>query len=195
MDDKLKIFTIGHSTQSQKDFLALIKKNHIDVVIDVRSTPYSRIAPQFNREDLKIFLKENHVIYGYMGDVLGARYTDPTVLTEDGQVDFSKVALLPSFNQGINRLFKGMPNYRIALMCSEQDPLTCHRFGLISKVLTDKGVEVYHITPVGLVSEKDLEEKLIQTYYKHIDVFFLTESPRDQAFKLLNKKIGYENDE
>ena len=100
-----------------------------------------------------------------MGDLLGARHTETDVLTDNGQVDFKKVANLPSFKQGISRLIKGMEKYRIALMCSERDPMTCHRFGLISKVLTDNNVEVLHITTDRVIPEKELEDKIERYQY------------------------------
>ena len=195
MTGKLRIYTIEHSTISPSDFLELLTKNKIEVLVDVRSMPYSKIAPQFNKEMLKSLLTKNNVRYGYMGDLLGARHTETDVLTDNGQVDFKKVANLPSFKQGISRLIKGMEKYRIALMCSERDPMTCHRFGLISKVLTDNNVEVLHITTDRVIPEKELEDKLIKIYYKQIDCFFSAESPREQAYRLLNKKIGYEHEE
>ena len=192
------IWTIGHSTHNIEDFLSLLRKNQIDTIVDVRTTPYSKFAPQFNRELLRHFLKEENIYYIPMGDSLGARHQDKGVLFEDGQVDFRKVQETRLFQDGISRLEKGIEKgYRIALMCSEKEALDCHRFGLISSFLSKNGMEILHIYPDRTISQKDLEDRLLERYRKQLPQPNLFEpnitraEQLDKAYYLQNRDIGY----
>jgi uncharacterized protein (DUF488 family) len=128
-----QIFTIGHSTDTIETFIEYLKRHQIDTVVDVRSIPYSRFASQFNKEDLSASLKEKNIFYIPMGNNLGGRYTERELLFEDGKVDFSKVVLTDRFQEGIYRVETGIKKgYKIVLMCSEKNPIECHRFSLIS---------------------------------------------------------------
>lgn len=195
------LFTIGHSNQSQEDFLGLLKRYDINCIVDVRSVPASKYSPQFNLESLKWFMKANNIQYLHFGDEFGARRTD--CLNEKGQVDFELVAKTPLFIQGTKRLMRGQEKgFRISLMCSEANPLECHRFSLISRFFHEKGIEVLHILKDGeLVSHASLENLMIDEYLhskKHllpeVDQLFGTytlENQRRDAYRLKNKEIGY----
>ena len=193
-----QLHTVGHSIYVMKDFISLLKKNSINTIVDVRSTPYSKFASQYNRETLKYYLKENKICYIFMGDLLGARYEDKSLLFDDGKVNFKKVQEIKSFQDGIIRLDKGITKgYNISLMCSEKEAFDCHRFGLISEFLTRNSIDVAHIYPDKIVSQKILEQQLLKKYDKKIpkaDLFNpdITESLRMQlAYKLRNKDIAY----
>ena len=141
-------FTIGHGNYPTDLFIDAVRSAGIDTIIDVRSTPYSRFNPHFNRENLEKFLKESAINYRFMGDRLGGRYTDPSVLFPDGTVDYRKVQETKLFKEGIGRLLAIISGGRkIALMCAEKEPERCHRFVLISPVLQSKGISVVHIRP------------------------------------------------
>lgn len=191
-----KIFTIGHSTHKLDNFANLIKKYNIDVVVDVRSIPYSKYADWFNKENLAFFLKKNKFFYIFMGDSLGARWENRGVIFEDGKVDFSKVMETKKFQDGISRILRGVEKgYNIALMCSEKEAFDCHRFSLISRFLRDK-LDIYHIYPNKLVSQKELEEKLIKKYKKFLPEKNLFEEVSEKerlnlAYTLRNKDIAY----
>lgn len=168
MKSDLKIFTIGHSTNSIEYFFDLIEKNGIDTVVDVRSIPYSRFANQFNKENLVKFFKSKKIYYLSMGDSLGARVENQEFLSDDGSVDFLKVMKSREFLKGISRVEEGVKKgYKIVLMCSERDPLKCHRFSLISRFLSQKGYEIFHIVGSEVIHHSKLEEKLIQYYKKN----------------------------
>jgi len=152
-----EIYTIGHSTHTLDKFYEMLREYKIDVLVDVRSIPFSKYASQFNQDNLKTFLKSKNIYYIFMGSNLGARWNNKNLIFEDGKVNFEKVRRTKEFQEGIKRLEKGIQKgYRIALMCSEKEALDCHRFVLISPVLDDLGYEVFHIYPGYILSQKDL---------------------------------------
>jgi hypothetical protein len=178
------------------NFISLLKKNEINTIVDVRSTPYSKFASQYNREDLKYYLKKNKICYIFMGDLLGARYEDKALLFDDGKVDFQKVQETVSFQTGISRLEKGVAKgYSVSLMCSEKEAFDCHRFGLISKYIDENltDIDIKHIYPDKVLSQKDLENQLLKTYNKHIDYLGLhiDKTPIEQAYLFRNQDIAY----
>ena len=196
--NKKQLYTIGHSVYEMKGFILLLKKNNIDTIVDVRSTPYSKFVSQYNREILEKYLRENKIYYIFMGDLLGARYEDKSLLFDDGKVNFKKVQEIKSFQDGITRLDKGITKgYSMSLMCSEKEAFDCHRFGLVSEFLTKNSIDVNHIYPDKVVSQKILEQQLLKKYDKKLpkaDLFNLdiTENLQMQlAYELRNKDIAY----
>ncbi len=191
-----ELYTIGHSIYEIDDFILLLKKNQINTIVDVRSTPYSKFASQYNREFLKNYLKENRIYYIFMGDLLGARYEDKDLLFDDGKVNFQKVQETITFQTAITRLEKGIvKGYSISLMCSEKEAFDCHRFGLISKYI-DKNIydiNIKHIYSDKILSQKDLESRLLKKYNKHIDYLGLNidMTPLEQAYLFRNQDIAY----
>src|SRR5262245_1344313 len=120
----LELYTIGHSTHSCSQFLDLLVQHRISAICDVRSAPYSRLHPQFNRESLQRELARHHIAYVFLGEELGARSSDPSCY-EAGKVQYDRLAATDAFRQGIERVKQGIQRYRVALMCAEQDPLAC----------------------------------------------------------------------
>ena len=143
------LFSIGHSNQEQEQFCELLSGHQIQVLVDVRSSPYSRYTSQFNRESLKAAIEQRGIRYLFMGDQLGGRPVGEQFYDGDGHVLYYKVAEAPFFLEGIERLRNGSRRYRVAMMCSEEDPAVCHRMLLISKVLTERGEPVSHIRGDG----------------------------------------------
>ena len=191
-----EIYTVGHSIYEADDFVQLLKNNNINTIVDVRSTPYSKFASQYNKESLHQHLKQNGICYIFMGDMLGARYEDKDLLFENGSVNFKKVQETKIFQDGIARLDKGITKgYNISLMCSEKEAFDCHRFGLISEFISTNltNVNIKHIYPDKILSQKDLENLLIKKYHKKIDYLGLEtdKTPLEQAYILRNKDIAY----
>jgi len=151
-------YTIGHSNHPIEKFLELLEKYNINVVVDARSVPYSKYAPQFNKNNINQELKKSGIDYIFMGDLIGAKINDPHYL-KNGKVDLERLRNKPSFTAGINRIIQGIENnFIIAVMCSEKDPLKCHRFHSISKELKLAETGVKHILEDGEVkSQEDLE--------------------------------------
>ena len=160
-------FTIGYGDYTIDLFIDNVRSAGIDTIIDVRSSPYSRFNPHFNRENLEKSLRKRDIDYRFMGDRLGGRYTDPSMLFPDGTVNYRKVQETELFKKGIGRLLAIISSGKtIALMCAEKEPERCHRFALISPVLQSKGISVVHIRPEGkLQANEDLERELVDSFF------------------------------
>ena len=196
-----RLYSIGHSSQTQEEFLALLTSYSINCVVDVRSVPASKYSPQFNQENLKWFLKSHGIQYLHFGDEFGARRTDS--IDENGQVNFEIAVKTPNFQQGVVRLMRGLEKgYQIALMCSEADPLECHRFSMVSRYFYDLGLDVQHILKDGTLAPHASLEKEMTNQFLHsrkyrlpeVDLLFGTYSEEEQrkdAYRLKNKEIGY----
>ena len=192
------VFTIGHSTHEINAFLGLLSRYGINCLIDVRSAPYSRIAPQFNKEALSSTLKEAGILYTHFEKEFGARHTRPSLLDEEGKVDFDKVRASAEFQQGVQRLQKALDlGYKVALMCSEGNPFDCHRFSMITYQLVKEGLQVQHILAEGeAVDNSVLEAQLLQKYQKKLPqtTLFETVTPEMQlevAYRLRSKDVAY----
>lgn len=121
------LYSIGHSNHSIERFLELLGQHGIEAIADVRSSPYSRHSPQFNREVLEIALKEREIAYVFLGMELGARRHEQDCYT-DGRVDYERIPATEAFQHGISRLIDGASRMRVAMLCAEKDPLTCHPY-------------------------------------------------------------------
>ncbi|MBI4499270.1 MAG: DUF488 domain-containing protein [Chloroflexi bacterium] len=133
--------------------------HQIAVLVDVRSAPYSRYTPHFNRGRLREEVVAAGLKYGYLGEELGGRPECEEFYDSAGHVLYGRLASSPLFLEGIGRLERGADTHRIAVMCSEEDPSGCHRHLLIGRVLAERGIAMYHIRGDGrLQSEAELEE-------------------------------------
>ena len=166
------IYTIGHSTHATSQFVELLAKHHVDVVADVRSSPYSRFQPQYNREALRDHLKSEGIQYVFLGAELGARSNDPNCYVE-GRVQYDRLAQSSCYRQGLERLIDGAKSHVIAIMCSEKDPLECHRTLLVAQTLVANGPKITHIMADGTLETHDstLNRLLRQMGLPEEDVF------------------------
>lgn len=149
------VFTIGHSNHSPKVFLALLQKHGIDLVADVRSAPYSRYTPHFNRDVLNDVLDSCSIGYLFLGGELGGRPADRSCYDSDGRVKYDRVAETEGFDDGLRLIMRGADDRRIALMCTEKEPLECHRTLLVARALADNRVVVEHILADGRLEDHD----------------------------------------
>jgi len=187
------LFTIGHSNQTIEEFLTLLLVHHIDVVADVRSVPYSQHTPQFNKEVLVKALKTKGIQYVFLGKELGAR-TEDLSCYEHGKVVFDRLRNTNLFKTGIERLLKGLEKgYRIAIMCSEKDPLGCHRFVLVSRSLQKTGCQVLHILSDGsLESQEQACQRLMELLKLEVrPLFDVPETVEEEAFRKQGEKIAF----
>ena len=197
--DKPIVYTVGHSTHQLDFFLELLKIVEINCIVDVRSVPASAYNPQYNQESFKSFLKKNQINYLHFAEEFGARQTDYDLLDNDGKLDFEKVRKTRRFNHGLERIWQGVDrNFRIALMCSESEPLDCHRFSMVSIGLENDGFEVKHILKdKSIKTNLDLEKELLKKYEKKIPQITLfepditVEVQLKEALKLKNREIGF----
>jgi len=153
--ERQTIFTIGHSNLDLEAFIKLLKDNDIEVLVDVRSNPYSRFASQFNKDNIQRAIQMNNMKYLFLGKELGGKPKGPEFYNSDGYVLYSRIADSPLFAEGIKRLIKGVKKYRVAIMCSEENPINCHRRLLVGRVLSDKGIQVLHIRGDGRIQSED----------------------------------------
>lgn len=142
------ICTIGHSNHAFPRFMDLLKMHHIEVVVDVRSMPWSKLYPHFRREALAATLPNHGKEYIFMGNALGGRSNDPSCLVR-GRVSYAALAVSGPFQRGIFRVINAAQNRHLALMCSEQEPTDCHRTILVGRHLVQRGCEVNHILKSG----------------------------------------------
>jgi uncharacterized protein (DUF488 family) len=191
-----ELFTIGYSPHTLDSFLHVLSKHEITALVDVRSSPYSQYKPEFNQESLKDFLIKHNISYVFLGDYCGARIEDSSCYI-NGKVDYLLVAKNQKFREGLERIKKGMENYRIALMCAEKDPITCHRTVLICRNLVSSKIMIRHILGDGNVEEhKDSEYRLLKMFKLNHPELFRNEQQRlDAAYSRQGDKIAYETAE
>ena len=149
LDDDPTLHTIGYGARSLDELVAALKAYHIEYLLDVRSSPYSKFKPEFTKEALEAALKARGIHYVFVGDTLGGQPRDPDCYT-DGKVDYKKVRQQPFFQAGVERLRKvHEQRLRAALMCSEGRPEQCHRSKMIGEALAAAGIPVAHIDEDG----------------------------------------------
>ena len=192
MSAATEVLTIGHSSLSYEDFLSLLRSASVTAVADVRTAPYSRYYPHFNREDLQEELKADGIAYVYLGNELGGRPKDSRFFC-DGVADYEKMSRTPEFAQGLDRVLLGSQRYRIAMMCSEQDPLECHRCLLVGRALHEKGRTVRHILNTGaLLNHSDVESMLMDMSGKNkADLFERPEARLSAAYREQASKVAF----
>ncbi len=189
---KLTLYTIGHSNHTTEEFLALLRTYHITVLVDVRSAPYSKFAPQFNKSELQAFLEQHGIQYRYAGEYLGGRpkeaelYKDEELPDEDTKradflkkVDYKAMMHYEKYLKGITHLLSIVRQAtevggNVTIMCSEGNPLECHRHHLITRSLVDPKLKiidneidiiVYHIERDGKftpITAENFPEEFIQ---------------------------------
>ena len=153
------VYSIGHSNQSTTAFLELLRTYGVQVLIDVRSSPYSKYVPHFNSSALAATVQQNNIKYLFMGEELGGRPDGDEFYDTDNHVLYGYVAGSSVFLEGIRRLKELGSVSRGAIMCSEEDPTVCHRHLLIGRVLAEQGVNLLHIRGNGHIQT---EEELTQ---------------------------------
>jgi uncharacterized protein (DUF488 family) len=186
------IYTVGHSTHSQERFIALLQSHGVTAVSDVRSKPYSRVNPQFNREELKKALRDHGISYVFLGKELGAR-SDDSSCYENGKVQYDRLAKTPLFQSALDRIRGGREKHRIALMCAEKEPLDCHRTILVARHLVAAGAEVQHIHANGsLESQGEALERLMrQLGVRDADMFRSQADLEREAYEKQEQRIAY----
>lgn len=186
------VFTIGHSTHSAEVFLALLRQHGIEAVADVRSSPFSRFNPQFNREPLEQFLKTNGIRYVFLGKELGARSEDRSCYL-DGRVQYGRLAQTPLFQNGLDRVLQGAAKYHVALMCAEKEPLECHRTLLVAKAVLARGQPVLHIHADGHLEthEAAMERLLEVTGLPKEDLFRSKQELLSEALTRQEQQVAY----
>ena len=145
------VFTIGHSNHTADHFLCLLKSQGVQVVVDARSQPYSKYATQFDHDALKAALQDAGIRYLYLGRELGGRPEGDEFYDDEGHVLYDRVAATGLFQEGLSRLERGIREYKVAMLCAEENPAACHRRLLVGRVLLERGIRVEHIRGDGRI--------------------------------------------
>jgi len=190
------VFTIGHSTHEIDVFLSLLDHHGISAVADVRSTPASRFNPQFNRDPIKATLAKVGIGYVFLGRELGAR-SDEASCYVDGKVQYDRLAQTPAYQDGLARLDAGRAEYRIAIMCSERDPLDCHRAVLISESLVSDGIPIIHILGNGMLEPHEASRMRLRKLHglEEDDLLHSMDELTEQALVRQEAQIAYVDSE
>jgi uncharacterized protein (DUF488 family) len=192
MTDRHTVFTLGHSNHPIEHFLSLLRPHGIQVVADVRSTPFSRFNPQFNRQSLEASLRTAGIEYLFLGEELGARSSDPSCYDGD-RVSYAKLAATESFKRGLRRVLEESRTKRVALMCAERDPLDCHRTILVARELAKEGVPITHIRADGTLEDhQHVMERLVAALkLPGPDLFETADDRFEAAYEVQGRKIAY----
>ncbi len=186
------IYTIGHSTHAIDTFISLLTKHSIDAVADVRSVPFSRWQPQFNRDSLRSTLGEHRIDYVFLGKELGARSEDRRCY-KDGRVSYRLLARTQVFQAGIERLQRGFREKTIALMCAEKNPVECHRTILVARELDERGIHVQHILSDGQAEPHSATMKALvaELGLSQPSLFGPLKDVRAEAYAKQERRIAY----
>ena len=159
------IHTVGHSNMSAEELVGMLKQRGITQVIDVRSTPYSRYVPHFNRDNIRATLERNGTGYTHMGDALGGRPQDDRLYDRDGRANYELMAQEKTFQDRVRQMEEMTEDSHILLMCTEADPMRCHRTLLVSQELASRGADIIHLMRDGQQeSHEETMEKLLELW-------------------------------
>jgi hypothetical protein len=180
----MTIYTVGHSNHTADTFGGLLRLHHITAIADVRSAPYSRFAPQFNKDALGQLFGKQGVAYVFLGNQLGARPNDPPCY-RNGAIDFARLCLTDYFQEGLERVRKGAGRFNVALMI------------LVCRHLRDKRTAIKHILEDGkLEDNRDSEWRLMDALrIATPDFFKSTEELIEEAYDRQGERIAYHGDE
>jgi uncharacterized protein (DUF488 family) len=197
-----RLLTVGHSNHDWPPFLDLLRGAGVTAVADVRSSPYSRRLPEYNRGALEAALRQNGLAYVYLGDLLGGRPADPDLYDPEGWADYARVRRTAAFRRGLDRLLLGAERYAVAMLCAEEDPLDCHRGLMVTPALAELGRPPLHLRKDGaLETTAQMEQRLLKDTRVGdglLDGLFadqLDEAERRglvaEAYRLRNRQVAY----
>lgn len=193
------IYTIGYSGFRIEEFINVLQKMSINIVIDVRSTPVSKYYADYNRDNLNKLLSNSNIVYRNYAEEFGARQEESFFYSKEGYLDFTKFTNSNQFREGFEKIKKAIEaNYKIILLCAEKKPNSCHRAIMISREFSKENFNVVHIMPNGiLISQNDIEEEMLNTYYPNRNqISFLEntltiEDMINESYRKRNAEIGY----
>jgi len=197
-----RLFTVGHSNHDFPRLVGLLQAAGVTAVADVRSQPFSQRYPQFNRAELQAGLSNCEIVYAFLGDHLGGRPRDSSLYDADGHVHYERVRQTKAFREGIIRLQRALDDFAVALLCSEEDPLVCHRGLMISPALVEQKILPKHLRADGSIETmEDFEARLLAETKVGIGVLdglfavSITEEERQQmlteAYRIQARRKGF----
>lgn len=186
------VYTVGHSIHPAPHFVELLATHGIEIVLDVRSSPFSSRAPQYNRVAMKEWLAGAGIRYSFGGSALGGRPNSP-LLYHAGQADYRRMAETEEFRLGLRRVASAARKHRVALVCAEADPIECHRFLLVGRALSAGGVNVQHILANGtLETHRNAERRMFTAVGLLQAGFFDDDSDAtERAYAIQSRRFAY----
>jgi len=190
------IYTIGHSSHTPEAFLALLGRHQINAVADVRTAPFSRFAPQFNKASLAAMLAGSQIAYFFLGNDLGARPKDE-LCYRNGAIDFARLSQMDYFQEGLSHVREGAARFNLALLCAEKDPIQCHRMILVCRHLRNSETLIRHILADGKLEDNHDSEKRLMDEMRiaSADLFRTPEDLVEEAYDRQGQRIAYREDE
>ena len=188
------VLTVGHSKHPPETFINLLLRHGVDEVIDVRSAPYSRYAPQFNHDGLQRLLYDIGIGYTYLGGELGGRPVDGSCYDADGRVLYDRVAETDSFDGALRQVIRVADENRLVILCTEKEPLECHRTLLVARALAERDATIAHIHGDGsLESHDDAMSRLLELHKLplHGDMFRTRADVISEALSRQARKFAY----
>ncbi|HWG47204.1 MAG TPA: DUF488 domain-containing protein [Gemmataceae bacterium] len=159
----VRLFSVGHSNHDWPTFLALLQQAGVTALADVRSSPYSRWLPHFNKGPLESGLREQGIAYVFLGDLLGGRPTSRMLYDDEGYLDYERMRATTGFQRGLEQLTRGLLGSPVVFLCSEEDPLDCHRGLMIAPALAALGFPPNHLRKDGFIETNgEMESRLLR---------------------------------
>jgi len=157
------LYTIGHSSLDFPQLAKLLEDARVELLVDVRSRPYSSRFPQFSQPGFEKELEGCGISYLFSGEELGGRPDDPDAYRSSGVVDYCSRRKSYAFQAGLERVLRELELRSLALICAEEDPLECHRFLMICPELVKLGIRPLHIRKDSAVeSQESAENRLLR---------------------------------
>lgn len=200
LDEQTRVLTIGHSNHSFAQFLPLIEQHGVEELIDVRTSPFSRWATDFNRESLEMDLENAGIGYMHMGGALGGRPRSLDLYDPDWIADYELMATTEDFDDDIRQLERIAEERVVCLLCSERQPEDCHRTLLVSEALVRREISARHILATGLLEDHEsVVERLMIEYQRKakspdMGMFPSREQTRKAALRWQAKQVAFRLD-
>jgi len=195
MEEKKGFVTIGYGKTELQTFIRTLIRYKVDCIVDVRSTPYSKYCAPFNKDIFEIELAKYNISYKWMGNLLGGRPKDQSAYDENGIADYEKLAKTELFLGGLAVLERLSVTNNVAIMCSEQDPIKCHRFLAISRQLAKREFRIVHIKDLNsYVKQSQLEDELVRIHFGdniQLDLFSNMDDALAQSYTKQNILCAY----
>lgn len=192
-----ELYTIGYAGfPNTQDFLDALKRYEAQILIDVRSSPFSNYYAAYNKDALSDLLRAQGIYYFNFAKQFGARQEN-TEFYRNGRLDFETFSRSDQFLDGVRKV--DASNAVVTFMCAEKKPSECHRTILVARAFSDKGQEVKHIMPNGeTMTQRDVERELLETYFPNraqASIFEEMNKSEEEyiaeAYRLRNNEIGF----
>lgn len=171
------IYTLGHSTRTQQEFLSILHAFPINTVVDIRTIPRSRKNPQYDQEEFKTWLSENDIDYVHFPDLGGLRHARKDSVNGGwknasfrGYADYMQTA---EFESAMRELISVASEKTVVIVCAEAVPWRCHR-SLVGDALLVRGIEVLDIMSTSVSKPHKL------TPWAHVEGLRITYPPQDE---------------